>query len=136
MRLKNHLGEAVGVILVGIFFLLEGYRCPIKLLLGVSCPGCGMTRAVLAALRFDFASAFFYHPLWIFLPAFGILYLLLQRRRSERSVALLLIVGCAVMLAVYFYRLLLLPQDVVVWNPENGLLARWIEAIRQFLLPE
>ena len=33
----------------------------------IPCPGCGMTRAHLAALRLDFPSAFFYHPLW-FLP--------------------------------------------------------------------
>lgn len=36
--------------------------CPFRFFFGISCPGCGMTRALLAALRLDFAAAFSYHP--------------------------------------------------------------------------
>lgn len=32
--------------------------CPFRFFFGISCPGCGMTRALLAALRLDFAAAF------------------------------------------------------------------------------
>ena len=34
--------------------------CPFRFFFGISCPGCGMTRALLAALRLDFAAAFSY----------------------------------------------------------------------------
>lgn len=36
--------------------------CPSRLLLGLPCPGCGMTRAVAALLRGDLAGAFILHP--------------------------------------------------------------------------
>ena len=38
--------------------------CVFRLMTGIPCPGCGMTRAWLAALRLDFAAAFAYHPLF------------------------------------------------------------------------
>jgi hypothetical protein len=37
--------------------------CPTAGLLGIPCPGCGLTRATLAVLRGDFAGAFGFHPL-------------------------------------------------------------------------
>lgn len=36
--------------------------CPTALILHIPCPGCGLSRATLAALRGDFASAFKLHP--------------------------------------------------------------------------
>ena len=41
----------------------SGIGCPILYVIGIPCPGCGMTRAVLACLRLDFAAAFRYHPM-------------------------------------------------------------------------
>ena len=37
--------------------------CGLRVTLGIPCPGCGMTRAVLAAARLDWASAMRWHPL-------------------------------------------------------------------------
>ena len=48
------------------FALAVGLRlpiCPSATLLGIPCPGCGLTRATLAALAGDFAQAFALHPL-------------------------------------------------------------------------
>lgn len=47
--------------------LLLDVGCVFRRITGIPCPGCGMTRAHLAALRLDFRGAFYYHPLW-FLP--------------------------------------------------------------------
>lgn len=38
--------------------------CLFRRLTGIPCPGCGMTRAFLAAFRLDFSEAFRMHPLW------------------------------------------------------------------------
>ena len=54
-------------------YILLGINCPIRLLFKIHCPFCGMTRAHLAALRFDFHAAFQYHPLFFL----GIPYILL-----------------------------------------------------------
>ena len=42
--------------------------CIFRLMTGIPCPGCGMTRAWLAALRLDYAAAFAYHPLFWVVP--------------------------------------------------------------------
>lgn len=47
--------------------------CPIRFVLGVPCPSCGLTRAARAAVTFDFAEATRNHPLWfIVLPALAL----------------------------------------------------------------
>ena len=38
--------------------------CPTAALFGMPCPGCGLTRATLAALHGDFTRAFHFHPLF------------------------------------------------------------------------
>ena len=41
--------------------------CPLAGIFGIPCPGCGLTRATLAALRGDWAAALRFHPLvfWV-----------------------------------------------------------------------
>ena len=42
--------------------------CPFKLLTGVPCPGCGMTRAYLYLFEGDIQGAFYFHPLFWLIP--------------------------------------------------------------------
>jgi hypothetical protein len=45
--------------------------CPSAALLGIPCPGCGLTRATLALLHGDLASALRFHPLvFVLAPAY------------------------------------------------------------------
>ena len=65
---------AVAALYAALHF--AGFGCPIKAVTGVSCAGCGMTRAWLAALAGDWAEAFFYHPLfWMVPPAVLVFFL-------------------------------------------------------------
>lgn len=43
--------------------LLDAPLCPSAALLGIPCPGCGLTRATLALLHGDVGAAFHFHPL-------------------------------------------------------------------------
>ena len=66
---KRHKGllMRIGVLLLIVLF----YHCPFRWIFGMDCPGCGMTRALLSALKLDFQAAFSYHPLfWLFGPIF------------------------------------------------------------------
>jgi len=47
--------------------------CPVALLTGVACPGCGMSRAMAWLFRGDMERAVVYHPLAPILLAFGLL---------------------------------------------------------------
>ncbi|MBO5113860.1 MAG: DUF2752 domain-containing protein [Lachnospiraceae bacterium] len=59
---------------VFLFFLIcQIYQCPIQYILHINCPGCGTTRAILAALKFDFILAFKCHPLF-FIPVICAVY--------------------------------------------------------------
>jgi len=44
--------------------------CPMALLLGMPCPGCGITRAFCFATHGHFREAFGFHPLWPLLLAY------------------------------------------------------------------
>lgn len=53
------------IVIVAYFVLLKNILhslCPMVLLTGMPCPGCGMTRAGFKVLHFDFAGAWRVHP--------------------------------------------------------------------------
>ena len=85
---------AVGVAAVMRLFHIP---CVYRAAFGVSCPGCGMTRALLAALRLDFAEAFAHHWMFWAVPL-GWLYILFDGRLfghkwADRAVLFLLAAG-------------------------------------------
>ncbi len=49
---------------VSVFIMLFVYKCPIKTIFGIPCAGCGLTRAMVCAIKLDFVNAFNYHPLF------------------------------------------------------------------------
>lgn len=65
---------ALALLLVGYFAIVYtvfgwlGIGCVFRDCLGFPCPGCGMSRAVLALARLDFAAAWGYHPLVFAMP--------------------------------------------------------------------
>ncbi|MFO0619610.1 MAG: DUF2752 domain-containing protein [Polyangiaceae bacterium] len=59
-KLGAIVGIAAGLVWSGIPL------CPVAILTGQPCPGCGLTRATFACLRLDFAAAVHIHPLVFF----------------------------------------------------------------------
>lgn len=93
LRLKLPLmALCLGVLAVWVALSLP---CPIRSLTGVICPGCGMGRAWLAALRLDFGRAFHYHPLFWSVPVLALLVLYdcrpFRKQRLNLLVSLLLL---------------------------------------------
>ena len=128
-KYKGLIGLAVGIGLYALFLQLSGIHCPIKYLLGISCPGCGMSRACISALRLDFAAAFFYHPLWFMVLPFAVLAGLLHHKRKSRSLLVCVMLGTALLLAVYTWRMIFSVSDLVVFAPQNGLIWRAFRAL-------
>ena len=90
-------------------FLLFG-ACPFRLLFRIPCPCCGLTRAWKAALQLDFLSAFYYHPLFWFIPPLKLYTAhrsVLPRRLSKKAENILLITAAVLILAVYLIRIYL-----------------------------
>lgn len=102
------------------YYLLTWFTgCPFRYFFGISCPGCGMTRALLAALRLDFVAAFSYHPLFFLLPFFLLAYYLDPWIDWNHHYVLL---GSVVALFVltYLIRLLFFHDPIVAWHPSSG----------------
>lgn len=67
-RLLLLLGMAIYFALAFIIMGRTGVGCVFLYFLGIPCPGCGMTRALRALLRLDFAAAFAWNPLIYAMP--------------------------------------------------------------------
>lgn len=59
-----------------VIMLLTPFACPIKSITGISCLGCGLTRAFLSAFRLDFVSAFSHHFMFWSVPLLFVCFLL------------------------------------------------------------
>lgn len=52
--------------------------CLFKNTVGIPCPGCGMTRALLSVLKGDLITAFYYHPLWVVVILYPVVYVIFK----------------------------------------------------------
>ena len=123
---KSELFSAVIAVAAfyGILYIL-GITCPIKWLTGISCAGCGMTRAWFSALRLDFKAAFYYHPLFFTVPfALAVIFFKEKIPKWLRySFYTALVIAFT---AVYIYRMLSGCGDVVVFRPTEGFIEKTI----------
>ena len=117
---------AIAAVVFYVVMSMLGATCLVKYFTGVSCPGCGMTRACLSALRFDFESAFYYHPLWIVMPPLAVLLIFLWAKRKKKALCMVLGLFFVALIGVYLYRLLFLESDVVVWELEKGIIYKFL----------
>lgn len=75
MKISNPLQKiafTLGYIAVVAVLYIAGAECIFKSFFSIACPGCGITRALISVLRFDFAAAIHHNPMVFSLP---ILYL-------------------------------------------------------------
>ena len=110
-----------------IIILYFTIGCPTRYFLGICCPGCGMTRALFAFLKLDFKNAFHMHPLIFIMPVVGLIYIF-RKKFPKKLLNILTALFFILMGVVYFYRLFN-GSDIVYFNPESGLLSKFIGGI-------
>lgn len=71
-NIKTKLVFTLGYLLCIAVLYKLGAPCVFETVLHIPCPGCGMTRAIISAMKLDFISAFHYHKMFWSVP---ILYL-------------------------------------------------------------
>lgn len=121
------------ILIIAVFYAvmeLAGITCPIRYLTGISCAGCGMSRAWISLLRLDVSAAFAFHPLF-WLPVPVALVLLLRRRLPRALVRWTLGIACVLFLVVYIIRMLQPEDAVVTFAPETGLVYRVLSRLVQ-----
>ena len=131
-RRKNERKELICAVtaVVVLYTAMEsiGITCPIKFITGISCAGCGMSRAWMAFFQLDMAKAFEYHPLFWLVPIAVIV--LLCKSKINIKIYKIIIFTIIIMFAiVYIFRLIWSGDDVVVFEPQNNILFRIIRII-------
>ena len=117
---------AAAVILAGVSLLGHGL-CPSRELLGLSCPGCGLTRSILLILQGRFAESWQMQPFgyaWLALAVIFILdrYVMESRQKLWQGLFVLICIG---MVALYGYRMVtLFPHTEPMTYYEGNLLRR------------
>ena len=71
-NLRNKLMLCLIYLILAVGLWFSDISCFWLATFGVPCPGCGMTRATLAALRLDFQEAFRMHPMFWAMPLLGV----------------------------------------------------------------
>lgn len=134
MKQHNILKKCFSLFLLAIC-LLFFYECPFHYLLGIPCPGCGMTRALFSVLLLRFGKAFYYHPgIYLVIPAFLLwcadYFKFLTLKKKTKKV--LLTLGIAALILIYFIRLFT-GSDIVHIDIKSGLIYRMFNYLPNWL---
>lgn len=119
--LKKHsavISAIAAIVLLYACLFLLGISCPIKFITGVSCAGCGMTRAWLRVFRLDLNGAFHFHPLFWTVPVVLVLFFL--RKHFPKSFRVTAYAVAVLFIIVYFVRMFSPSCDIVVFEPYNS----------------
>jgi len=118
------LVHVIAVVFLIVFSKLFG--CILMRLTGISCPGCGLSRAYISFFKLDLRAAFAYHPLFFLLPPYVLymLYRLVFHFPGSKRLTVSLTVTMAVLLVGVWILRLLLNDPVVAFSPENSVLYR------------
>lgn len=127
-RKKDLFTAVIAVALLYVVMESVGITCPIKYVTGISCAGCGMSRAYLSLLRGDIGGAFYYHPLF-FMPPIIVIVFLLRKRLPDKLYKIFLFTSALIFIIVYIYRLFLGNGDIVVFHPGDNIVFRVIRQL-------
>lgn len=116
--IKEDLHHAFPVIaaviaIIGISNLLLGKICALRIISGIPCPGCGLTRAFLLLLQGKVKEATVIHPFWLPVLAVFAAFLICRyfivnekrRKKAIRVIGSVAVVMVIAMFAFYFYRM-------------------------------
>lgn len=106
MDLKVYKQDCLFIIAIAVMLIWDNvFGCPTQFLTGISCPGCGMSRAVISLMHLRFEQALYYNPCVYELPLAVLLYLFRNRIDSKRIKVFFVFAFFAVYISVYIYRL-------------------------------
>ena len=102
-----------GFLLVILYFVLLqicfGQICPGKILFGLPCPACGMTRAFFLLLQGNLNASFQMHPLLLPFLFFCLCFIFIKYflKKSLHFINIYIIIGLLLLVFVYIYRFLI-----------------------------
>ena len=99
--LKKHIIVFMIITVFYIVCITYGFKCPIKYITGVSCPTCGMSRAMWALLRLDIAGYVEYNVMAFFMFSAVLIYIHKNVLKKKRWISWYMIIVLSVNTIVY-----------------------------------
>lgn len=129
---KSTLNILFVIAIYTLFLNVTHIGCPIRFLTGVSCMGCGMSRALSAVIRLHFQEAVHYHPLVFFVP-FIIVFMCIESKIAVSNKRLVKFVWIVIISSFFItYLVRLFSNDPVVQiNIKDGLIFKMIKHLRE-----
>ena len=127
-RNRDGFTAIISIVILYMFLENNGITCPIKFITGISCAGCGMSRAWISLLHFNIHDAFMYHPLF-FLPPVVVIVMLLKSKINIKFYKIFMFTIAGAFVIVYLYRMFIGTGDIVVFEPQNNILFRIIRKL-------
>lgn len=123
--------SAVAAVVI-LYIILEslGVTCPIKYLTGISCAGCGMSRAWISLLHLNLQDAFMYHPLF-FLPPVALIIMLCKSKINIKFYKIFMFTIAGAFVIVYLYRMIAGNDNIVVFEPQNNIIFRIMRELKK-----
>jgi hypothetical protein len=103
---KDYIKVVVIILVATVVLSVLGIGCPVKFTTGVSCPGCGLTRAWLSFFSGDISESFRLHPLFWMVP-FCVLLAILEEFYKSRVLDIVLIALVVVFVVLWLARLVM-----------------------------
>ena len=125
IKIRHNYGKLLLFAAMAAFYFTHG--CPIRFFTGISCPGCGMSRALTALLRLDFPLAFEMHPLVFLLPVAAVIYFA-RRLIPKKALRLIYTLALILLATVYIIRIAS-GSSIVYADFESGMLFRLFEKL-------
>lgn len=113
--LKSKMNIFNIIILIFISIPLLSMGCLMKEVIGIPCPGCGLTRAWINFLKGNITEAFYYNPLFLFIPILIGLILVRLICHNERYIKFLnkgIIVIIISFIVIYIIRMIYLFPNI------------------------
>lgn len=124
--IKQDLKTVVPVLVFVALFIaaynfILGKICPMRMVFGIPCPSCGITRAFLLVLQGEFYEATVMHPLWIvlillLLAFLAVRYFVQDENKSKKLVQMIKVcfaVATVLCVVYYIYRM-------IMWYPDRA----------------
>ena len=125
------LSACLAVVAFYAFLQCIGITCPVKFVTGISCAGCGMTRAWMALLHLDFSKSVYYHPLF-WLPPVALAIFACRKRMNQKVYKILIFTMAVVFVIVYICRLVKGNNEIVVFQPQKSAIIQFAEFIQNY----
>lgn len=127
-RLKETIQIIIYIFVYALLMHVLNIGCPIKWFTGISCAGCGMTRAFLSLLKGDIKNAFLYHPLFFLMPIIFVLYIF-RDKFVDKTKKILLVAFIIIFLVCYIIRLID-PSDMIVsWHINESIIYKLLKGV-------